>query len=537
MNIKQLKTLCENTELIVHNARFEHKWLWSRGINANIVDDTFLMAYCVDERWPLDLQSLCLKLNVDVPFKKEYDNDVSNMDGERLIERNIRDSRNCYLLRDILWGKMTEGERKVYKKVLLPATQNLARIELKGIHYDKTVTEGVIRELEENIAELDIQNDPVIVEFNKNSDKPFNIDSWMHKLVVVYDMLGYTPLNFEQAWNHDKDGNRTTPKTGIKILEKLLLQKPSPTIDKMIKLSSWTGWQEKYVKLEDMCDGGTSPCGTTHVHNVDGKDYVFTNLRLGNTTTGRIASNHPNMQNMPSRAGGWTRRGFTSRYKEGVLIEADYSQIELKLMACRAEEDVLIKGFQQGVDQHTRMAGIAFGIAPEDITKEWRDKGKTLNFAVPFGRGAGGIAFDLNTTIQEAQKWRKRFFKLHPKLKKYLTNVPKGGIIVSPTGMKRHCETWTQAKNFPIQNTALITLLIAINRMIDNVDADLILCIHDSVIFDIESIDKVPRVIQQIKDGMEFKPYELFDWIPIPLTVDFKIGKSLGEMKGYDSNN
>ena len=526
MNIENLKTLCEGTSLIVHNARFEHKWLLSRGIDAKITDDTYLLAYMVDERLPLDLQSLCLKFGVDVPFKKEHGTSVSLLTGDRLIERNTRDARNTYILRDILWSKLDADGRKVYSKVLLPATRSLAKIENNGMCYSPEVMTGVIEELKDKIRDLDIHSDPVIKEFNSSSNKPFNIDSWMHRLIVVYDILGYTPLDFPQAMSDS--GN---PSTGIRVLKKLLKQKHTDTLAKIIDYSSYQGWKENYEKLEKYCD----KCGDTHVANVEGKHYVYSNLRLGDTTTGRVKSDHPNMQNNPSREGGWTRRGFISRHPNGILVEADYDQIELKILAGLSGETVLIDGFLRGEDLHEKTYRIAYDL-PEgaELTKEQRDEGKTLNYAIPFGRGASGIAFDTYRTEKEARKWLKRFWKLHPTLKNYLTKIPKDGIIKSPTGMKRNCETWTQAKNFRIQNTALVVLLIAINRMIDVLEGmgvTLALCIHDSLLFDIEDRSKLTDIIPIIRELMEFKPYELFSWMPIPFTVSFKAGENWGNLK------
>lgn len=524
MTKQELKDFCENSPLIAHHAKFERKWLLSRGIDPNIIDDTMLLAYLYDERMPLDLESLVLRFEIDKPFKEEYGLDVSKIEGERLRIRNTKDARNTKVLRDILKVKLTKEELYVYEKVLMPATRTLALIENRGVCINRQAVEQLQVELNNKILELDIDRLPEVLELEKMIGVKFNINSYLHRGVLIYDLLGYTPLPFSQAQTEGGD-----PSTQAKVLRQLLLQRKTETLEKLLKFTSYTGYKESYEGLISFCDG----CGRPHWDTIDGIDYIFTNLHIGGTSTGRIRSDHPNMQNTPSRDGAWTRKVFTSRYPKGLIVECDYDQIELKILAGLSGDDKLIDDFLSGKDPHIEMAKVAFNVPniKESDSKyaDYRFLGKTLNYAVPFGRGAAGVAFDTGRTIPEAQVWLKRYWKEHSKLRKWLDNVPQEGIVYSPTGMKRHCDTWTQGKNFPIQNSALIVLLIAMNQVIDQairLHCPIDLCIHDSIRFDLEDETKLLPTIKEFKEYVEFKPGELYSWLPIPLTVTFKAGRT-----------
>ena len=525
MNLTQFKEFCENTPLVAHNAKFENTWLLDRGIDANIVDDTMLLAYLYDERLPLDLESLVLKFGVDKPFKEEYGHDVGSLEGVRLQERNVTDARNTIELRDILKSKLSEKELFVYHKVLLPATKTLAQIELEGVCVDKEGVHNLLKELDDRFDAVNLRADKEVRAFEEATSNEFNINSPVHKGILIYDLLGYKPLKFKQA--ETDSGN---PSTNKKVLEKLVLRKDTETLRKIIQCTSLRGYKKWYKNLVKECD----KCGRTHIVDIGGKSFILPNLHIANTNTGRINSSHPNMLNSPSREGGWTRKVFPSRHKEGYILEFDYDQIELRLLAGISQDERLLDEFARGLDPHVEMAKLAFNL--KDVSGEQRDRGKTLNYAIPFGRGSGGIAFDTGTNYKEAKGWLNRYWEAHPQLRDYLDNIPESGVVISPTGMKRHCTTWTQGKNFGIQNSALIVLLTALNRTAaeaKRLGAPMDLPIHDSIRMDVTDAHVLKKSIPQVKELLEFKAGEIYPWLPIPLTTGAKYGHTWGEMKKY----
>lgn len=529
MNLKQLKRYCENTPLAVHHAQFEYAWLLDRGIDPNIVNDTFLMAHLYDERLPLDFESLCLRFGVDKVFKEEYGLSVGSMSPERCKERNTRDARNVPLLRDKLWSKLTNSEKKVYEKVLLPASRSLALVELQGIAYDPKRVQGVVRKLTKQIDELDIHNDPYIAEFERNSGKEFNIDSWLHRGMVIFDLMGYDVLPFKQALT-DKTQNPSTKK---KVLQAMLKKRHTPTLEKIINFTSWSGWREHYEQIENICE----KCGRPHTIEIDGVHYILTSLNPV-ASTGRVISDHPNMQNNPSHDGAnWTRRVFTPRtgIRKGCIVEADYDQIELRILAGVSGDERLIEDFRSGLDPHIEMAKIAFN--KKNPTKVDRFEAKTLNFGIPFGMGAASIAFNTGRTYDEANTFKTRYWKEHPELKRFLKNLPQSGIVESVSGMKRHCETWMQSKNYQTQNPAYVAMLVGLNRTVDDAirwNCPIDLLVHDSFRFDFASKKGLKKTLKKFKESLELEAYEIYSDLPIPLTVGFKVGPSWGEMEDYE---
>ena len=532
MNILQLKEFCEGTPLVSHSAQFEYRWLLSRGIDPQIVDDTKLLAYLYDNRISLDLESLCLRFNIDKVFKEEWGSDVANMPPARRRERNIRDARNTIILRDELWSRLNDGEKKVYKEVLLPATRTVAIVEQKGLRISKEKLDKLLGMIKTKQEELDLLNDPVIKQFEEDIGKPFNPRSSPHKKVLLFDYLGYTPMEFRQSKTKTGDYG-----TAAKILDAYLKVKHSDTLAKVRQAAAYAGWLSTYGSLFEKCTKGKDACNQYHYHERDGKYFINCNLYLGETNTGRAKSSHPNLQNLPGKDKVWTRFPFIPTYDNGFLLEADYDGIELRLIAGVSGDEQLLEGFVAGIDPHVAMASVALNRGVKTISESDRDFGKTLNYAIPFGRGAEGIAFDTGVTKSEAQVWLKRYWAQHARLQDYLKGIPKKGWVYSRTGMKRYCETWQQGKNFGIQNPAMIALLVAANRVVVEVREEnpMDLMVHDSFRFDMKDKKNLPSLVGYLKEALEFQAEELFKWLPIPLTVSFKGGYNWGEMEKIDA--
>jgi len=176
-------------------------------------------------------------------------------------------------------------------------------------------------------------------------------------------------------------------------------------------------------------------------------------------------------------------------------------------------------------------------LTPSRPSKTFISDGYAAHNCIPFGRGAAGIAFDTGRTYTEASQWLKRYWKEHPQLKKYLENIPQEGWVTSPTGMKRYATSWTQAKNHGIQNSACVVLLTALNLLTPKASkwgCPVDLCIHDSIRMDLDDRSKLDRLVPQIKEIIEFESEEMFDWLPLPLTVDFSVGENWGTMVKYE---
>ena len=227
------------------------------------------------------------------------------------------------------------------------------------------------------------------------------------------------------------------------------------------------------------------------------------------------------MQNSPKD---YPRQVFISSYPDGVLSEIDYTGIELKLMACLAQDEVLLKGFLEG-DPHRDTASLIFN--KKEISKSERDIAKTFNYGLIYG--AGGYRLSLLTGINRFQinKMLEKYWEVHGCIKTYWENWVKGDLVYSPTGMKRHWTKETEAKNFPIQNSAFILMLQGLNRLVEFVEktkaGKVCLTVHDSFVIDWESEKSARKYLPECI-GIVCK--HNMDWITIPITVDTKIGKN-----------
>lgn len=501
---KNLRKFLETTPLICHHAQFEHRWLIHHGINANIVEDTRLLAYLIDESQPTDLESLCLKYEIDRPYK--IGDAVVDLEGKDLEERNCRDTINTFKLKDTLLSLVSEEEYKVYKEVLLPATKSLAQIELAGLHVDLDTMDKIEAELKEKIDEIDLMNDPYIKEVEKITGRSFKIKSSIQRKILVYDVLGYEYSNQAKT----KTGN---PSTQAEVLEKFLAQRHTDTLEKLIRYSEYTGWLKNFIEVMKK--------------NLVG-EFVYTSLWLGGTATGRIKSSDPNMQNVPKS---FVRRIFNSRYTGGVLIDADHSQMELRILAGLSQDEALIDGLLSE-DLHTETAKVIFN--KKDISEKERALGKRINFAIPTGASDARIAFETGLPLPEVKMLLRRYWRRHWRLKEYFEELPKSGIVKSPTGMKRNCQTPNQARNFAIQNCALIIHLRTINEWVPFMRewrGTAVLPIHDSFLSDVPlnpEDKKFKRFCRELKEVLES---QTFDWMPVPILCDIKWGYNWYDMK------
>lgn len=499
-NISANKEHLERTPLIAHQAQFEYAWLLSHGINPNIIDDTRLMAYLVDETSPTDLESLCLRYNIDTLYKPE---EATELEGDALYQYNGRDARNTYLLREALRGLMSPGEVKVYREVLLPAAKNIAKVELQGVCVSEEEIERVDAELTALLADLDLPSDPFIKELEAACGKPFNVKSYPQMKVLVYDLLGYEVQRFGLT-----DAGK--PSTKKDILERLLNFKTTPTLRKLIKHSEYMGARINFLNVM-----------RKHLTDRGGKKFVYTNLWLGETTTGRLKSNNPNLQNPPQS---FVRRIFRSRFDGGFLLDGDHDQVELRILAGLSMDERLVGSLGPGGDPHTDTARVIFN--KRDITKKERDLGKRINFAIPTGATAGRVAFEAGLPMSEVKPLLAKYWREHKRLADYFDSLPREGVILSPTGMKRVVSgerAMNQARNFAIQNSALILHLMVINDLVPFLEGEgaaLILPNHDGYLCDLPTMNM--NIIAGVKEILE-RPR--FDWLPVPLTASFKVGQ------------
>ena len=276
---------------------------------------------------------------------------------------------------------------------------------------------------------------------------------------------------------------------------------------------------------------------------------VHTSYGVANTLTGRLSSNDPNLQNIPIRTsnGRKIRKAFICDPNK-ILMSFDYSQIELRLAAEISEDTNFINAFKNNEDIHSATASQIFNIKTEKLDAEMRRKAKAINFGILYGISPYGLAKQLNVTNSEAKNYIEDYFHKYPKIKKYMDDqiqFAKTNLYVE-TIFGRRCNIKSindknfsvrgfaerQAINAPIQGTAADVIklaMIQLNKMInsDDLDAKILLQVHDELIFEIDeankevSIEKIKRVMENVH--LNFKNFE------VPLLVDYGFGDNWGD--------
>lgn len=280
----------------------------------------------------------------------------------------------------------------------------------------------------------------------------------------------------------------------------------------------------------------------------DADSYVHTNFKQTGTATGRLSSTDPNLQNIPVRTelGRELRRFFVTRDADHVLIDADYSQIELRLLAAISGDENMISAFLSGADIHTSTASTVFGVEPEDVTDELRKRAKAVNFGIMYGIGEYSLSQDLGISVAQARQYIADYLASYPAIDAYLKQTIRraydDGYVTTLFGRRRYIAELTSAKrplrafgervamNSPIQGTAADIIKIAminVDRRLreEGLDAKLILQVHDELIIEAsrECADRAQEILRTEMEGA----VEL----AVPLTVDIARGDTWFECK------
>lgn len=412
----------------------------------------------------------------------------------------------------ILLAKKIEEEKlqKVFYEIEMPLLPVLYNMEKAGILVDKNVLGELSAKFADRLVKID-------KEIYKMADGEFNIDSPQQLKVVLYDKLGLKP-----ASGRIKKG-KTGLSTAASELEKLAGM--HPIIDLISEHRELAKLKNTYVD--------------TLPKQADKADRVHSTFNQTITSTGRLSSSGPNLQNIPNKTelGREIRKAFVAP-KGFLLVSLDYSQIELRLAAALTGEKHMIDAFLRGEDIHRQTAAEIFGIDQKDVTKDMRQKAKTINFGVLYGMGAAGLAAGAKMPRQEAEDFLARYYAAHPAIMEYVERTKalayKTGYVETLFGRRRYvpeiksfipqvqAAAERMAVNMPIQGTAADIIkmaMIEIDKNIINSDVRMVLQVHDELVFEIKK-DKEAKAVAEIKEIME-NIYKL----KVPLEVEVEIGE------------
>lgn len=402
-----------------------------------------------------------------------------------------------------------EGMLKVLREIEIPLSEVLSSMELVGIAVDKDSLERFGEEILPQISGIE-------GEIFALAGHEFNVGSPKQIGTVLFDELGLPAgKKRKTGWSTDSD-----------TLEEI--EKYHPIVRKILDWRKLSKLYNTYVK------------GLLGAVSEDGR--MYTTFKQTETRTGRISSAEPNIQNIPVRTEiGRNFRKFFTAGDGKLLCDADYSQIELRVLAALAGDEVMIKTFAEGRDIHTETAASVFGLPPEWVDADTRRKAKAVNFGIVYGIGAFSLAKDIGSSVAEAKKYIEDYLNHFSGVKKYMDDVVNSakasGYAVTYFGRRRFIPEILAtnktvqalgkriAMNTPIQGTAADIIKIAMIRVYNRLkkelpEARLILQVHDELIVEApENLAEKAAVI--LREEMENAVK-----LAVPLPCDAKTGKT-----------
>jgi DNA polymerase-1 len=514
----------EKIEKIGQNLKYDLKILANYGIQVKgNFFDTMIAHYLInpDMRHNMDILSeTYLKYSpkpiVDLIGKKgKNQKSMRNISIEDVKEYAVEDADITFQLKEHFSPILEKvGTKKLFEDIEIPLVKVLASMEREGIQLDVAFLNSMSSEMQVEINSFEQK----IYEI---AGETFNLASPKQLGDILFDKLKIGGPKQKKT----KTGQYAT---GEEILS--YLAKDNEIVRYILEWRQLVKLQNTYV---DALPNQVDP-KTTRVHT----DYMQTVA-----ATGRLSSNNPNLQNIPIRTerGRQIRKAFTAKNEDYTLLAADYSQIELRIIAALSGETTMIEAFKNGEDIHKSTASKVFNVALEEVTKEQRSNAKTVNFGIIYGVSAFGLSNQTDLSRSESADLIDAYYKTYPKLKSYIQEqidfARENGYVQTVLGRRRYLKDINSANavvrgaaernavNAPIQGSAADIIKIAMinihNRLNDeNWQSKMLLQVHDELVFDVHN-SELEKIQPMIKQEMEnaFK-------LDVPLTVDLGIGKN-----------
>ena len=486
----------------------------------NIIFDTMLASYIKDSSRKHGLKQQASDY-LDY-IMVEYEQLLKNSSASLTIETVPIEDAASYACDDAFatllltkyWQKnLDEKELDLLYDIEVPTALVLAQMEENGASIDINCLNGIEKEIQERLDEVESKiYEQVGEKFNINSPKQ------------VGDML-FGKLNLKAKGMKSKTGYSTSAKVLETLAEEHQVAKDILEQRHLAKLKST--YVDTLPELRSPADG-----------------RIHTTFNQTVTTTGRLSSSNPNLQNIPARTalGNRIRGAFVAENPENYILSADYSQIELRLLAHISRDDNLIEAFCNDEDIHSSTAAKIFDVPVEQVTKDMRSKAKAVNFGIVYGQSRYGLASSLGISPFEAQDFIDRYFASYPDIKNYMDETIKfayaHGYVETLYGRKRYLSSGllsTNGKiqeaaqraaiNAPIQGTAADVMKLAMVRvqndfLKNNIKSKIIIQVHDELV--IETINtELEDVKRIVKSAMELNQPFL-----VPLKIDVYAGKS-----------
>lgn len=504
--IEILKPLFENEDIekVAHNIKFDKNVLLNYGIEVKgKTFDTLLAHYLIDpeSRHKLDILSEKYLEYTMIDFETVFGKNtkspikIENLNQELLKEYAVEDADVTFGLKPILEQELKQNNLlDLFHNIEMPLVDVLLSMERQGVKIDTNQLNKFSLLLQEQKQELEKQ-------IYQLAGREFNISSPKQLGVVLFDELQISS---------DKKIKKTQTKqysTSEEVLQKLINY--HPIIPLILEYRSLTKLKSTYV---DTLPEIANPI-TKKIH---------TSYKQATTSTGRLASENPNLQNIPIRTelGKQIRGCFIAQDEEHTLLAADYSQIELRIIASLSKDPNLCQAFQSGEDIHLSTASRIYMLPTENITSEMRRNAKSVNFGIIYGISAFGLSEQLHIPRKEAQELIDQYFASYPQIKQYINtcieSATSKGYAQSICGRKRYLPdihsananlrnfAQRNAVNMPIQASSADMIKIAMINIhkefeVQNLKSKMILQVHDELVFDVykPELETVKSIVEQ----------------------------------------
>ena len=504
--LEWIRPFLENPDYkkILHNAKFAQVVLLRNGIELRgIAGDTLLLAYVNDPSFEGEDLSKQIFRSLNIGLQPD--------DHASLTAHLSR-------LYTELWRQTPAELRDLYQQVEMPLSNVLAHMEFSGIQVEKPVLAVISAELAQRIAQ---DEEKIYQQAGQN----FNINSPKQLGKVLFEDLGLRVIK----------KTKTGYGTGIEILEELFDE--HEIIPLIMDYRQLTKLKSTYVDaLQEL------------IHPDTGR--IHTIFKQAQTSTGRLSSVEPNLQNIPVRVeeGRRIRKAFTVRNKKYYLVSADYSQIDLRTLAHISKDQNLIDTFLQGIDIHTRTAAEIFKVPLDEIDGTLRDRAKAVNFGIIYGISDFGLARDTGVSRQEARRYIDNYLDSYPGVRQYMHDVVEfgktAGYVETILHRRRYLPDLNarnkmvqsfavrMALNTPIQGSSADIIKLAMLGVYEQLKqqdlrAEILLQVHDELVLEVPA-EELEQVIDLLKDKME-NCYRLI----VPLEVSIKYGSNWYDMQPW----
>ncbi len=520
-----LRPFFESTEIIKvgHNIKFDIQVLHKYNVKVSSpIYDTMVAHYLInpDMRHNLDTLSESYlnysPISIESLIGKKGKNQISMRDVsiDKITDYASEDSDITLQLKSIFDKEIEVNNlSKIFYDIEIPMINVLSEMETEGIKIDTSYLEKLDKEFEEDLEKLK-------KEIFKKSGEEFNLNSPKQLGEILFDKL-----KLVSKPKKTKTGQYSTSEEVLSSLAN-----DHKIIEDILEWRSLDKLQNTYVK--------SLPNEVSSLTN-----RVHSSFNQTVTTTGRLSSNNPNLQNIPIRTanGQKIRRAFIPRGSDYILMAADYSQIELRVIASMSNEKNMIDAFVNNQDIHTMTASKIYNVDPENVTREQRGNAKTVNFGIIYGVSAFGLSQQTDLNRSESKVMIDNYFINYPGLKKYMSDqidfARNNGYVETIMGRRRYLQNINSQNNMlrsssernainaPIQGSAADIIKIAminINSELkkQSLKSKMLLQVHDELVFDVHKSEK-DKIKDIVKTTMESAVK-----LKVPLKIDLEFGKN-----------